>query len=140
MIILEKLEFTFLQEKSEAFSVFKSFKACVENEIWKIVRTLRTYSGGEYYSKEFEGFCDDYGIRRGLTAAYTPQKNGVSERKNITILNMMRSLLERGKIPKGFWPVAVNWSIHVLNRSPTFAVQNMTPKRLGEEGDQLSPL
>ncbi|KAL6322933.1 hypothetical protein AAG906_022771 [Vitis piasezkii] len=47
-------------------------------------------------------------------------------RKNRTILNMVRSLLARGKIPKSFWPEAVNWSIHVLNRSPTFSVQNMT--------------
>ena len=39
---------------------------------------------------------------------------------------MVRSLLARGKIPKSFWPEAVNWSIHVLNRSPTFSVQNMT--------------
>lgn len=41
---------------------------------------------------------------------------------------MVRSLLARGKIPKSFWPEAVNWSIHVLNRCPTFSVQNMTPE------------
>ena len=40
---------------------------------------------------------------------------------------MVRSLLARGNVPKSFWPKAVNWSIHVLNRSPTFSVQNMTP-------------
>ena len=39
---------------------------------------------------------------------------------------MVRSLLARGKIPKSLWPEAVNWSIHVLNRCPTFSVQNMT--------------
>ena len=39
---------------------------------------------------------------------------------------MVRSLLARGKIPKSFWPEAMNWNIHVLNRSPTFSVQNMT--------------
>ena len=41
---------------------------------------------------------------------------------------MVRSLLARGKIPKSVWPEAVNWSIHVLNRCPTFFVQNMTPE------------
>ena len=41
---------------------------------------------------------------------------------------MERSLLRRGRIPKSFWPEAVNWSIHVLNRSPIFFVPNMTPK------------
>ena len=63
-----------------------------------------------------------------MTAAYTPQQNGVSERKNRTFLNMVRSLLTRGRIPKSFWPKAINWSIHILNRSPTFAVLNMTPE------------
>lgn len=116
----------FLQEKSEAFSVFKSFKARVENEIGQTIKTLRTDRGGEYCSKEFEAFCADHGIRRELTAAFTPQQNGVSERKNRTILNVGRSLLVRGRIPKTFWPEAVNWSVHILNRSPTFAVLNMT--------------
>ena len=58
--------------------------------------------------------------------AYTPQQNGVSKRKNRTILNMVRSLLRRGRIPKSFWSKVVNWSIHVLNRSLTFSIQNMT--------------
>ena len=100
----------------------------MENETGNTIKTLRTDGGGEYCSTEFEVFCDDHGIRRELTAAYTPQQYGVSERKNRTILNMVRSLLTRGRIPKSFWPKVVNWSIHILNRSPTFAVQNMTPE------------
>ena len=118
----------FLQEKSEDFSAFKSFKARVENEMGRTIKTLCTDRGGEYCSKEFEVFCEAQGMQRQLTAAYTPQQKGVSERRNRTILNMVRSLLIRGRIPKSFWPEAVNWSIYVLNRSPTFAVQNMTPK------------
>lgn len=89
---------------------------------------MRTDRGGEYCSKEFEVFCDEQGIRRQLTASYTPQQNGVSERKNRTILNMVRSLLVKGGVPKSFWPETVLWSIHVLNRCPTFSVKNMTPE------------
>ena len=100
----------------------------MENEIGNTIKTLRTDRGGEYCSTEFEVFCEDHGIRRELTAAYTPQQNGVLERKNRTILNMVRSLLTRGRIPKSFWPEVVNWSIHILNRNPTFVVQNMTPE------------
>jgi len=118
----------FLQQKLEAFYVFKSFKAHVENKTGKTVKTLRTDRGGDYCSTEFEVFCADHGIQRELTVAYTPQQNGVSERKNRIILNMVRSLLARGNIPKNFWPEAVNWSIYVLNRSPTFFVQNRTPE------------
>jgi transposase InsO family protein len=71
----------FLQQKLEAFYMFKSFKAHVENEIGKTVKTLRTDRGGEYCSIEFEVFCADHGIRRELITTYTPQQNGVSERK-----------------------------------------------------------
>jgi transposase InsO family protein len=118
----------FLQDKSEALSAFKSFRTYVENEVERTIKTLQTDRGGEFCSKEFQVFCDEHGIQRQLTAAYTPQQNGVSERKNRTILNMVRCLLTHMSVPKDFWPEAVKWSIHVLNRSPTFAVQNMTPE------------
>ena len=118
-----------MQEKSEAFFAFKNFKARVENEARKTIKTLCTDHGGEYCSKNFEMFCKEHGIRKELTTTYTPQQNGVSERKNRTILNMVRSLLAQGRVPKTFWPETVNWSIHILNRSPTFVVQNMTPKQ-----------
>lgn len=94
----------------------------------KLYHVLRTNRGGEYNSLEFKEFCEEHGIKRQLTTAYTPQQNGVCERKNRTILNMVQSLLVMSGVPKNFWPEAVNWSIHVLNRSPTFAVQNMTPE------------
>ncbi|GJU34055.1 retrovirus-related pol polyprotein from transposon TNT 1-94 [Tanacetum coccineum] len=54
-----------------------------------------------------------------LTAPYTPQQNGIAERKNRTIMNMVRSMLSGKKLPKIFWPEAVNWTVHILNRSPT---------------------
>lgn len=62
-----------------------------------------------------------------MTAAYT-QQNGFAERKNRTIMNMVRSMLSAKRIPKTFWPEAVNWAVHVLNRCPTLAVKNKTPE------------
>ena len=89
---------------------------------------LRTDRGGEFTSQEFINFCDVNGIRRQLTTAYTPQQNGVTERKNRTIMNMVRSMISEKQLPKNFWPEAVNWTVHVLNRSPTVAVKNKTPE------------
>ena len=43
-------------------------------------------------------------------------------------MNMVRCMLSEKKIPKSFWPEAVNWTVHVLNRSPTLIVKNMTPE------------
>lgn len=117
-----------MQEKSETFTAFKNFKAKVEKEAGMPIKILRSDRGGEYNSQEFENFCEEHGIQKQLTAAYTPQQNGISERKNRTIMNMVRSVLKSSGVQKSFWPEAVNWSIHVLNRSPTFAVQNQTPE------------
>lgn len=118
----------FLQHKNEALSVFKNFKALVEKESGRSIKALRTDRGGEYNSTEFANFCESNGIKRQMTAAYTPQQNGVCERRNRTVMNMVRSFLTSSSIPKVFWPEAVNWSIHVLNRCPTFSVRNKTPE------------
>ena len=115
-------------EKSEAFITFKNYKSCVEKETGSYIRCLRTDRGGEFTSHEFTNFCKENGIRRQLTAAYTPQQNGVAERKNQTIMNMVRNMLSGRKIPKTFWSEAVNWTVYVLNRSPTLVVKDMTPE------------
>ena len=89
-----------MQEKYEAFLAFKSYKALVEKEVGNPIKVLRTNRGGEYNSHEFINFCETHGIKRQLTATYTPQQNGVCERKNCAILNMARSLLTWSCIPK----------------------------------------
>ncbi|KAM1556843.1 hypothetical protein PS2_040150 [Malus domestica] len=118
----------FLVEKSEAFGTFKSYKARVEKETGTPIRSLRTDRGGEFTSHEFTSFCQENGVHRQLTAAYTPQQNGVAERKNRTIMNMVRSMLSAKQVPKTFWPEGVNWAVHVLNRCPTLSVKNKTPE------------
>jgi transposase InsO family protein len=117
-----------LADKSEAFSAFKQFKARVEKATRTFIQNLRSDRGGEFTSTEFTAFCNDNGIHKQLTAPYSPQQNGVAERKNRTILNMVRSLLLEKQIPKKIWPEVVNWAVHVLNRSPTLAVKNKTPQ------------
>ncbi|MCO5557878.1 hypothetical protein L7F22_011450 [Adiantum nelumboides] len=72
----------FLKNKYEVFSYFKQFKAMVEKECGRFIKTLRSNQGGEFKSKEFEELCWNQGIRRQYTCAYTPQQNGVAERKN----------------------------------------------------------
>lgn len=89
---------------------------------------MKTDPVGERTLGEFDEFCAEQGIKRQLTAAYTPQQNGVAERKNRTVMNMVRCMLSEKKIPKTFWPEAVNWTIYVLNRCPTSTVKNKTPE------------
>ena len=123
-----KIWVVFLTEKSDTFRMFQLFKTKVEKETGTSIRGLRTDRGGEFTSTEFIDFCATNGIHHQLTAAYTSQQNGVAERKNRTIINMVRSLLNSGRVPKTFWPEAVNCAVHILNRSPTLAVRNKTPE------------
>ena len=125
-IVLKFSPYDYVKLFEGFYSLFKSFKASVETESEKTIKSLRTDHDGEYCSDEFSTFCVNHGIRKELTTTYTPQQNGVSERKNITILNMVRCLLTKSGVSKEFWPEAVNWSVHILNRSPTFVVKNMT--------------
>ena len=63
---------------------------------------MRTDGGGEYTSKEFEAFSVNEGIVHEVTAPYTPQHNGLAERRNRTILDMTRSMLKQKKMPHKF--------------------------------------
>lgn len=118
----------FLINKADAFASFKLFKSCVEKETSLPIKCLRTDRGGEFTSCEFNDFCRKNGIKRQLTTAYTPQQNGVAERRNRTVMNMVRSLLSEKDVPKIFWPEAVNWTFYILNRCPTLSVKDMTPE------------
>lgn len=117
----------FLAEKSEAFSTFKEFKSAAERESGEMLVCLRTDRGGEYNSKEFQSYCLKHGIKRQLTAAYTPQQNGVAERKNRSIMNMVRCMLFGMKVPLRFWAEATQYAVHILNRSPTKRLGEVTP-------------
>lgn len=116
-----------LKQKSEAFSAFKKFKLIVENRVNQKIKIFRTDRGGEFCSNEFEKFCEDTGIQRHYTAPYTPQQNGVVERRNRTVAAMTRSFLKGAKLPPFMWGEAVRHSIYVLNRLPTRVLRGRTP-------------
>ncbi|KAL4353579.1 hypothetical protein GQ457_06G019510 [Hibiscus cannabinus] len=117
----------FLENKSETFEKFQKFKAMVENQSGCHIKVLCTDRGGEFMSKEFNLFCEDNGIRRELTIPYTPEQNGVAERKNRTVVEMARSMLQARRLSNQFWAEAVATSVYLLNLSPTRAVMNKTP-------------
>jgi hypothetical protein len=128
MISVKKTWVYFLHDKASVFDVFMKFKAVVEGESGCKIQCLRTDRGGEFTSNEFNDFCNNQGIKRQLTTAYTPQQDGVSGRKNRTLMNIVRCLLNGRSVPKMFWLEAVKWATYVLNRSPTLSVKNITPE------------
>ena len=83
-----------LKTKDEAFHYFKNFKVEVENQIERKIKRLRDDRGGEYISNEFSQFCAEYGIIHEVTPPYSPQSNGVAERKNRTLTDLVNAMLE----------------------------------------------
>ena len=69
----------FLKEKSEVFSKFKEYKALVENQTDRKIKTLRSDNGGEFTSEKFKELCRESRIKRELRDPYNPQNNGVAE-------------------------------------------------------------
>ena len=99
----------------------------VEKETNTKIQTFRTDRGGEFVSHEFNLFCEESGITRHLTAPYTPQQNGVVERRNRTLMEMTRSILKHMHLPNYLWGEAIRHSTYLLNRVMTRFLKDKTP-------------
>ncbi|KAJ9547457.1 hypothetical protein OSB04_020000 [Centaurea solstitialis] len=95
----------------------------VQNKLDKKIKFLWSDRGGEYLSQKFDKHLMECGIVSQLTLPYTPQMNGVSERRNRTLLDMVRSMMCRSTLPVSFWRHALEMAAHILNRVPTKSVE-----------------
>jgi len=112
-----------MKHKSESFEKFKEFKNEVQNQLGKNIKTLRSDRGGEYLSLEFDDHLKECGILSQLTPPGTPQWNGVSERRNRTLLDMVRSMMSHADLPNSFWGHALLTAAYTLNRVPSKKVE-----------------
>ncbi|XP_075494791.1 uncharacterized protein LOC142532361 [Primulina tabacum] len=92
----------FESDKDEAIDKFVQYKSEVENQVSKKIKVLRSDRGGEYKSP-FAKFCAQHGIKHERTAPYSPQQNGIAERKNRTLKEMMNALLLSSGLPQNMW-------------------------------------
>ena len=103
--------------------MFKEFQNEVQNQLGKTIKALRFDCGGEYLSQEFVDHLKQCGIVSQLTPPGTPQWNGVSERRNRTLLDMVRSMISQTDLPLYFWGYALETAAFTLNRVPTKSVE-----------------
>ncbi|GJV64374.1 retrovirus-related pol polyprotein from transposon TNT 1-94 [Tanacetum coccineum] len=120
----------FLKLKSETFEFFKKFKALAEKQTRKNLKVLRTDHGGEFVSIEFIAYYNEEEVKRELTAPYTPERNRVAERKNRTVVEMGRSMLN------SFLAKVVVVAVYLLNISPTKLVWNQLHMKHGEPDNE----
>ena len=91
-----------MHKKSETFGKFKEFMAEDEEQLSKSLKTLRSYREGEYLDTEFKDHLVEHEILSQLTTPGTPQQNGVAERRNRTLLDMVRSMRRYSSLPIPF--------------------------------------
>ena len=98
----------FLQEKSQTQETLKGFLRRAQNEFALRIKKIRSDNGTEFKNSQIEGFLEEEGIKHEFSSPYTPQQNGVVERKNRTLLDMARTMLDEYKTSDRFWAEAVN--------------------------------
>ena len=118
---------------SKALHYFKIYKAEVENQLEKKIKRVRSDRGGEYFSNEFSEFCAEHEIFHERTLPYSPQSNGIAERKNRTLTDLVNAMLETAGLPKEWWGEATLTACHILNRVPKKEQRNYTIREMGEK-------
>jgi transposase InsO family protein len=106
----------FLQDKSETQGTLKCFLRRAQNEFELKVKKIRSDNGSEFKNLQVEEYLEEEGVKLEFSAPYTPQQNGVVERKNRTLIDMARMMLGEFKTPERFWSEAVNTACHAINR------------------------
>lgn len=92
------------------------------------IKTLGTGGGGEYVSRNFDALCEREGIVHEVVPPYTPRQNGIAERKNMTIMNMVISMLKGKSFPNKLWGEAESTATYILNICPTKKLEGITPE------------
>ncbi|KAK9690503.1 hypothetical protein RND81_09G132700 [Saponaria officinalis] len=106
-----------IHEKLESLDMFKAFKAEVELQLNKRIKVVRSDRGGEYYGR-YDG-----------SVPGSPSMNGVAERRNRTLKDMVRSMISHSTLPVSLWGEVLKTAAYILNRVPTKAAAK-TPYEL----------
>jgi transposase InsO family protein len=105
----------FLQDKIKTQEVLKKFLRRAQNEFDAKVKKISSDNGTEFKNTQVEDFLDEEGIKHEFLTPYTPQQDGVAERKNCTLIKMERTMLDEYKTSDRFWAEAINMACHVTN-------------------------
>ena len=118
-----------ISHRSKALDCFKRYSTLVKNQLNTKIISLHTNRGREYLSDLFKAYCDEKGIARQLAIPFKAQQNGVDERRNKTLLDMLRSMMAQAKLPISFGGDALMTAAYILSRVPSKSVPS-TPYEL----------
>jgi len=120
-----------IYEKSQSLDMFKIYKPEVKNQQNRKIKAVRFDRGGEYYGRcdgsgrcpgPFANFLEECGIVAQYTMSRTPHQNGVAERRNRTLKDMVRSMIAHTTLSESLWSETLKTAVYLLNRVPSKTV------------------
>ena len=133
MIIVGIVGFFFLKEKTEVTSNIKNLCKLIKRQFGEDVKGIRTDNARDFINTELKEFLESEGIKHETSCPYTPQQNGLVERKIRDIVDKSRTLLIQGNVPTNLWGFAVMTPMHLINRLPSKVLDFRSPIDLLEE-------
>ena len=108
-----------LRRKSEVYTAFQEFHSMAGTQYQKQIRVLQSDNGTEYGDTSFGKFLLHHGIRHQTSCTYTPEQNGLAERKNRQIMEVVRASLFGMNMPQSYWGKAVKSVVYLINQVPS---------------------
>jgi transposase InsO family protein len=93
----------------------KTFIRRAQREFGLPIKKVRSDNGSEFKNTQVEEFLDEEGIKHEFSVPYTTQQNGVVERKNRTLIDMARTMVDEYKTSDLFWVDAIKTACHAIN-------------------------
>ncbi|KAL4030324.1 hypothetical protein IC575_008560 [Cucumis melo] len=116
-----------ITDKSKVSAIFQNFYHTIETQFHKKIAILRSDNGREFQNHNLSEFLALKGIVHQDSCVYTPQQNGVTERKNRHLLEVARSLMLSTFLPSYLWGDAILTAAHLINRMPSRILHLQTP-------------
>ncbi|KAI5328264.1 hypothetical protein L3X38_027661 [Prunus dulcis] len=132
-------EISLLQTKGEVSSKFQQFYHMVETQFHARIQVLQYDNGGEFLNHDLNKFLQDHGIIHQRSCPYTPQQNGMAERKNRHLLEVVRASLFGANMPRSFWGEAILSATYLINRIPSSILNFQTPLQTLYHHIQIPP-
>jgi hypothetical protein len=119
-----------LENKDQVFEHFRLLALRLNNEHPNCLKAIRSDNGTEFRNACFDGFCLEHDIEQQFSASRVPQQNRVVERKNHTLVEMSRTMLDEHETPRCFWADAISTACYVSNRIFLCSILLLTPFKL----------
>jgi transposase InsO family protein len=120
----------FLHDKSVVQDTLKKFAKRAQNEFDTKINKVRSDNSTKFKNTNIEKFLDKEGIGHEFSVPYTPQQNGIVERKNRTLIEAARTMLDEYKVSDQFWAEAIDTTCRAINRLYLHKILNKTAYEL----------